>query len=238
MRIAETIGSAYVWRIAINVTKRCFMPPRARKAAIDAPVDTANSEPEARAPTDNLGLIVGQNMKRLRSRRGHSLEALAKLSGVSRAMLGQIETGRSVPTINVVWKIACAFDVPFSTLIATPNAEQIRVIPAKEAKVLTSASGDFSSRALFPFDGERRTEFYELHLKGRGCEDAEPHASGTTENLVVVQGVLEIDVAGQQKRLEPGDAILFAADQPHSYRNPGAEEAVAYLVMTYVEPAG
>jgi transcriptional regulator with XRE-family HTH domain len=214
------------------------MATRANKAAIDAPGETIASEPETRPAADNLGLIVGQNMKRLRSRRGHSLEALAKLSGVSRAMLGQIETGRSVPTINVVWKIACAFDVPFSTLIATPNAEQIRVIAAKDAKVLTSASGDFSSRALFPFDGERRTEFYELHLKGHGVEDAEPHASGTTENLVLVRGSLEIDVAGRQKLLEPGDAILFAADQPHSYRNPGDEEAVAYLVMTYVEPAG
>jgi transcriptional regulator with XRE-family HTH domain len=189
-------------------------------------------------PNDNLGLVVGQNIKRLRSRRNLSLEALAKISGVSRAMLGQIETGRSVPTINVVWKIACAFDVPFSTLIATPNAEAIRMLPAKEAKLLTSASGEFSSRALFPFDGERRTEFYELRLKGNGTEEAEPHALGTTENLVVVKGKLEMEIAGQHRELGPGDAILFHADQPHIYRNPGKEELLAYLVMNYAEPTG
>jgi transcriptional regulator with XRE-family HTH domain len=189
-------------------------------------------------PEDNLGAVVGLNIKRLRSRRNLSLEGLAKISGVSRAMLGQIETGRSVPTINVVWKIACAFGVPFSTLISTPNTDAIRVITASEAKVLTSASGEFSSRALFPYDGERRTEFYELRLKGLGVEDAEPHAVGTTENLVVVRGKLDMEIGGEQRQLTVGDSIMFRADQPHVYRNPGKEELLAYLVMTYAEPTG
>jgi len=187
---------------------------------------------------DNLGIVVGQNIKRLCSRRNLSLEGLAKISGVSRAMLGQIETGRSVPTINVVWKIACAFGVPFSTLIASQNADAIRVIPAKDSKVLTSSNGEFSTRALFPFEGERRTEFYELRLKGHGTDEAEPHALGTTENLVVVKGKLDMEIAGQHRLLSTGDAIMFLADQPHVYRNPGKEEMVAYLVMTYAEPTG
>lgn len=184
---------------------------------------------------ENLGLVVGQNMKRLRSRRNLSLEGLAKLSGVSRAMLGQIELGRSVPTINVVWKIACAFDVPFSTLIATHDTAALRVLRAVESKILTSSSGDFSSRALFPFDGERRTEFYELRLKPHGVEEADAHAVGTMENLVVVRGTLEIEVGSETRRLGAGDAIMFQADHPHTYRNPAKQEVLAYLVMTYVE---
>ncbi len=214
------------------------MVARAQKRTT-APVDAGPPVGDGEKPAeDNLGLVVGQNIKRLRSRRTLSLEGLAKLSGVSRAMLGQIETGRSVPTINVVWKIARAFDVPFSSLIATAHADRIRVFPAKDARILTSASGAFSSRALFPFDGERRTEFYELRLKARGVEQAEAHALGTTENLVVVAGTLEIDLAGERRQLGPGDAILFQADQPHVYRNPGETDVLAYLVMTYVEPMG
>jgi transcriptional regulator with XRE-family HTH domain len=200
--------------------------------------DTAAVSPPSIQASDNLGIVVGHNIKRLRARRNLSLEGLAKVSGVSRAMLGQIETGRSVPTINVVWKIACAFGVPFSTLIATQNAEAIRVIPANEAKVLTSANGQFSTRALFPYEGERRTEFYELRLKGQGIDEAEPHALGTTENIVVVKGKLDMEIAGQHRLLTAGDSILFQADQPHVYRNPGREEMVAYLVMTYAEPTG
>ena len=38
--------------------------------------------------------------------------------------------------------------------------------------------------------------------------------------------------------LNEGDAILFEADVPHSYKNLGMDEAVLFLVMTYVEPIG
>ena len=55
----------------------------------------------------------------------------------------------------------------------------------------------------------------------------------TGENLVVHQGTVEIDLRGETQRLESGDAISFAADSPHAYRNVGDREAVMYLVMTY-----
>jgi transcriptional regulator with XRE-family HTH domain len=190
----------------------------------------------AKAGVENLGVIVGQNIKRLRLRRNLSLEALSKLSNVSRAMLGQIELGRSVPTINVVWKIASAFDVPFSTMIAAHPSGQMQVLRADQSKILFSASKEFSSRALFPFDREHRVEFYEIRLAAGSLEEADAHAAGTTENLVVVKGVLEISVAGEMQRLSAGDAIVFEADKPHVYHNVSKAEVVAYLVMNYVEP--
>jgi transcriptional regulator with XRE-family HTH domain len=209
------------------------LAPRAQNKKTE-PVSPAPST-LAKDDDENLGLLVGLNLKRLRQRRNLSLEAVSKMSGVSRAMLNQIELARSVPTINIVWKIASAFEVPFSSLITSHEAERMRVLPASQTKILTSATGEFSSRALFPFDGERRTEFYEIRLKGGCIETAEPHSPGTIENLVVTQGTLEITVESEIQRLNPGDAIIFQADKPHSYRNPIKDEAVAYLVMTYVE---
>ncbi len=187
----------------------------------------------------DLPLIVGRNLRRLRTRRGHSLERLAKLSGVSRAMLGQIETGKSTPTIGLLWKVATALGVPFANLLTAQNAQGTAVLRSDRAKVLTSSDGRFTSRALFPFDGERKVEFYELRLAAHHSEDAYAHAAGTRENLVVAKGAIEI-IAGSERphRLAEGDAILFEADVPHSYRNLGAAEAVLYLVMTYVEPIG
>ena len=133
-------------------------------------------------------------------------------------------------------KIANAFDVPFSTLVTSHEAEPYRLLPVDQTKILSSASGEFSSRALFPFDGERQTEFYEIRLKPGGVEQADAHVAGTTENLVVVKGVLEIKFGDELLRLSPGDAILFQADTPHAYRNVSKTELLAYLVMTYVEP--
>jgi quercetin dioxygenase-like cupin family protein len=38
--------------------------------------------------------------------------------------------------------------------------------------------------------------------------------------------------------LETGDAILFQADAEHSYKNPGDETTIMYLVMTYAADIG
>jgi transcriptional regulator with XRE-family HTH domain len=191
--------------------------------------------PEAAA---DLAPVVGRNLRRLRTERGLSLERLAQASGVSRAMLGQIELGQSAPTINVLWKIARAVDVPFSALITSQATPGVKLLKAGSAKKLMSHDGTFSSRALFPFDEPRRVEFYELTLAPGGVERADAHAAGTTENLVVARGQAELTIAGAVHQLATGDAILFEADAPHVYLNPGTTEAVLSLVMTYAEQVG
>jgi transcriptional regulator with XRE-family HTH domain len=183
--------------------------------------------------SDDLGIVVGENLRRMRARRNLSLDGLAKLSGVSRAMLNQIELGRSAPTINLVFKIARAFEVPFSALLTSTEPHTSKVMRAGESKVLKSASGTFSTRALFPPDANRRVEFYELRLAPGSVENAEAHAPGTTENLVIVEGALEVEIGDDARVLAAGDAIMFEADRPHIYRNPSKRAALAYLVMTY-----
>jgi transcriptional regulator with XRE-family HTH domain len=168
-------------------------------------------------------------------KRGLSLEKLAQKSGVSRAMLGQVELGQSAPTINVLWKIARALDVTFATLIQAREAGGSTVLKKAHSKVLSSQGGQFSSRALFPFDGPRRAEFYELRLAPHAAEVAEAHAPGTVENLVVSEGQLELVVGRETHRLESGDAIVFEADVAHTYTNAGTKECLMYLVMTYAE---
>ena len=204
----------------------------------DASKRASTSLPTPSPPDENLDLVpvVGSNLRRLRGERSLSLEALAKLSGVSRAMLGQIELGQSAPTINVLWKIARALDLPFSALIgAARTTAGTRVLLAHKTKRLTSHDGSFSSRALFPHGEPRRVEFYELELQEGGVEQADAHATGTRENLVVTAGVVEIVLGDEVHRLGTGDAILFEADVDHVYRNVGPGKATMYLVMTYAE---
>jgi transcriptional regulator with XRE-family HTH domain len=182
-----------------------------------------------------LNAVIAENLHRFRKQRNLSLEEFARLTGVSRAMLGQIELGRSVPTIRVLWKIARALDLPLSNFLGGNSSEPPRVVKASEAKIISSAEGKFSSRALFPLDVNRKVEFYEVKLAGGATEEAKPHPSGTTENLVVCQGIVQIIVGSRDYTLNTGDAILFNADVPHSYRNPSDAEAGLYLVMTYAE---
>lgn len=209
---------------------------RAVASGTGAALRSVPNEPEIQGGI--LNQTVGQNLRRLRTRRGLSLERLAQVSGVSRSMLGQIELGQSAPTINVLWKIAQALDVPFSALLAENARGGTQVLTALSTKKLSSMDGSFSSRALFPYDGPRRVEFYELRLQPGGVEEAAAHAPGTMENLVVNRGKVEIVVGDKTHALNDDDAIVFEADVPHVYRNVGASEAVMYLVMTYSDEIG
>jgi transcriptional regulator with XRE-family HTH domain len=180
-----------------------------------------------------LAAVIGGQVHQRRKQLGLSLETLARRSQVSRAMLSQIERGRSTPTIGVLWKIAHALEAPISALLGKEGEDNVWLLPVASARRLYSRDGRFCSRALFPFDQPRRVEFYELRLETQGEEAANPHPSGTLENLVVSRGEVEITIAGTRYGLTAGDAIQFLADVAHTYRNVGPMEAVLYLVMTH-----
>ena len=64
-----------------------------------------------------LGKIIAKNLSDLRNACHLTLGQLSKLSGISKAMLSEIEKGDSNPTINTIWKIAHGLDVPYTKLI-------------------------------------------------------------------------------------------------------------------------
>jgi transcriptional regulator with XRE-family HTH domain len=183
-----------------------------------------------------LSLIVGENLRQLRRKHGLSLEQLSNISGVSRAMLGQIETGKSAPTINLLGRIAEALKVSVPSLISNPGGAGTIIVPRDRATVLASSDGGLTCRALFPWGDPQSIEMYEVTVAAYHCEDIAAHEPGTKKALVLVLGDIEITVAGDSPaRLSEGDAILFNADTPHRLHNPTGREAKAFLVVTRVD---
>lgn len=205
------------------------VPASAGAPAVPAAPESSPGEQESVPELEAVGANIGE----LRKQRGYSLDVLAGLSGVGRQTLGQIELGRTVPSVATLWKIAKAFEVPFSTLLAKQGTFATRILRQATAKRLVSTDGRFASRALFPFDQKDSFEFYELWLAGHGREEAEAHAPGTRENLVVISGRLVLEIGKERHELGKGDAIVFVADVPHAYVNPSSEECWMNLVMTY-----
>jgi len=206
------------------------VPPKSERKP-----SAANSEPEAEPEISEpvLDAVVAENLRKLRQARGISLDQLASLTGLSRALLGQLENGRTSPSVSLVWKLARAFDVHFSALLGTADRKDTCVLREAKAKRLVSPDGRFSSRALYDLGEKPPAEFYELHLAAHSREDALPHQPGTRENLIVTSGRLELELPGERLELGVGDAIVFTADVPHSYVNPSSEDCRMYLVMTY-----
>jgi transcriptional regulator with XRE-family HTH domain len=200
-----------------------------------AAVDTVAVETAAVDTVDGLEQLVGLNLTRLRSERQLSLDGLARLSGVSRAMLAQIESARSVPSIKVLSKIAAALKVSVSAFLRRYAVHGFEHLPADRAARLLTSNGRFATRALYPDAEPAAAEFHELRIAPLHTEPGTRRAPGTTAHLVVSEGTLEISVHDRRQLLATGDAIVFDADQPHTLRNPGDTEARAFRVTVNPE---
>ncbi len=201
--------------------------------ALDSQYETANALMETGGlEEDSIALGIGKVLRELRKRRDFSLNDLAQLSGVSRSMLSQMETGQSVPSVLVLCKVARAFDVPVTAFLKAESDEQPSFLSGEETPLRISADGKCAWRSLMPEERHGRgAEFYELTLRGGGIEKVPAYPQGIRANLAVSVGSLFVGLRGRRHRLVAGDVFEFAASVPHSYINPGNTEALAYLVL-------
>jgi XRE family transcriptional regulator, regulator of sulfur utilization len=196
--------------------------------------------PPRRAPVppgDELGAAdvarrVAENLREQRKRREMSLDQLAQTTGVSRAALSQIETRKTNPTIGVLWKIASGLGVAFSDLIGEARLA-LSVLRRRDGQVLRSTDRKFESRPLMPPAGVSEIEMYELSLAARSRHVSDAHGPGTKEVVVVLSGSLRMTVGDHTDELSAGDSVVFDANLPHVYENPGGSEARYHDVIIY-----
>ncbi|MEM1004602.1 MAG: XRE family transcriptional regulator [Pseudomonadota bacterium] len=154
-------------------------------------------------------------LRDVRAAAGLSLSKAAELTGVSKAMLGQIERGESSPTIATLWKIAKGFQLPLSALIGSQTLRD----PKVEGVFCTvTFPGSLEVKIVFPFDPVLGAETFHVALKPDQCHESSAHASGVTEEVFVLDGALDIQSDGEWLSLRAGQGLRFAADLPHSYR--------------------
>lgn len=187
------------------------------------------------ARTRALAEAVGDNVVRLRGNSGIDLATLAEWSGLPRDLLRAIEAGEVVPTLRAFWALAKAFAIPFGVLLSgAPSAHTtFHVLRAGRGAVVDSAGGGFRSRALSAAGDPREPEVYEVTLAPSWREEAGAHAAETFEHIVVVRGALAVAAGDMHATLTAGDVVFFRADRPHVYANPGTEETLLHLTMTY-----
>lgn len=176
--------------------------------------------------------MVSENARRLREEKRLTLDEAARLTGVSRSMLAQIEKGDVNPTISMVWKIANGYKVSFTSLVE-PARERPVLLRGDDAPILEEDGGRYRNCPAFPFDGERGFETYRIVMLPGGALEAQPHLPGTEEYVTVFAGEAEIGLPGEAYRLRTGDSLRFPADQPHRYRNPGTEETQLSMLIWY-----
>ena len=178
---------------------------------------------------------IGPKIKVLRRQNGYSLQKLADRADVSAATIHKIEQNGMVPTISTLLKIASALNRPVAYFVDGDGGRPPTVVtPADDRpSIYTSHVGIDLAGISGPYG--------EFLLAGAVATVVPGASSGTKpmqhpgeELLLVLEGVFEFEVSDVVHRLGPGDAIQFRTQQPHTWRNPGTEDAV--IVWLAVRP--
>lgn len=191
--------------------------------------------PAPSAPPPDATRYLAEQLRLLRAARGWSLDRAAQATGVSKAMLGQIERGESSPTFTTLWKISDGFGCSLTSFLVPAPADGAPGTLLRSADALRDrvARDDMLVAPLFPYDARYGYEFLELTLPPGYTRLSDAHAAGVTEHVIVTRGEMEVLVDGAWQHLACGDAVRFDASRPHGYRNPGTVEARCHNLIHY-----
>ncbi len=185
---------------------------------------------------ENLTAKISTTLKSLRQVKGWSLDTASQKTGVSKAMLGQIERGESSPTIATLWKIASGFDASFSSFVedlATNN--DVLIHRTGNLQQMHPQDDKIRIMPIFSYDEKLDFEVFIVELLP-GCQHlSPPHQSGVIEHVLVSYGEIEVLVNGAWQCLKENEGLRFNADQPHGYRNISDKKAIFYDMIHYIK---
>ena len=181
--------------------------------------------------TQILALLPAR-LKDARRAQGLSLDAVAKLSGVSRSMVSQIERGESSPTIATLWNLTRALQVDFAGLLEESASEdRIEVLRDAQVPSIDNMGQGCRIRILSPPEDAGKHEVYDLRFSAGGILDSQPHTRGAQEHVTVVEGQVEVTSGNAVDTIGAGDTARYAADTPHCIRALGGSARVFLVVQ-------
>ncbi len=174
---------------------------------------------------------MGARIRALRADRGLTLDALAGLAGVSRAMLSRIERGDSSPTAQMLVKICGGLGITLSALFAATETPPTPLARRASQPTWRDPASGYVRRNVSPAGTGSSVDIAEVEFPpGASVAFDNRRAAGSDQHVWVLDGTLELDVAGEVFRLEAGDCLMMHFGQPLVFRNPTAR-AVRYAVI-------
>jgi transcriptional regulator with XRE-family HTH domain len=181
---------------------------------------------------------LGATIRSLRTERRLSTVTLARACGVSTSLISQVERGLTGPSLDVLWAIARALDLPMGTFFqvdgqppqqATDRASAV-VVRANQRKKL-GVTSSLTYELLTP-DLQHQIEFIWVEF-GPGEEGpVEPFTHAGEEQMVVIQGEMHFWVDGEEFVLQAGDCITIDSARPHRAGNRSDSLAIVIAAIT------
>lgn len=175
-------------------------------------------------------MAIGAALRRWRKDRGLTLQAMADRTGLSIGYLSQIERDLASPTLDNLWRICKALDIPIHRLFAGNDAHGAQIVRRNERRVIRLPMSRVSYHLLTP---PMRTKLEVLLVELEPGQASDETISHEGEEVgYVLQGRLKVRLGDREYVLEEGDAIWFESHIPHRFINAGEDVCISIWAMT------
>jgi transcriptional regulator with XRE-family HTH domain len=180
---------------------------------------------------NDISATIGRRIHRERLVRGWSLAELAQRSSVSKAMLSTIERGKTSPTAALLVRVAAAFGMTLSTLIARAELQGGGLLRSSDQPVWRDPGTGYVRRHLSPAS-DMPLELIRVQLPA-GAKVSFPAASYAfiKQQVWLISGRLDFIEGEVVHRLEQGDCLALGAPSDCTFHalEPGADYLVALI---------
>jgi transcriptional regulator with XRE-family HTH domain len=180
---------------------------------------------------------IGERIKRLRLKKSMGLVELGKHTGLSASFLSQLETGRVVPTLRNLARIAMVFGKDLAFFFESEPVSLFRVHRKHERVRLPQTGVDdptyFFESIGYMVPDRQLDPYYAEFLPVAKLQEIRPHVHPGFEFLYVLEGALEVRHGDAKQVLHTGDGVYFDASTPHGYRCEGKTAAKAIIVTMH-----
>jgi quercetin dioxygenase-like cupin family protein len=177
-----------------------------------------------------LNSSLGTAIRSRRKSLGMRLIDVAEAADVSQAFLSQIENGAPA-SMFTHHRIAVALDTTLHSLLEVAASPAIGVVRRDEGEWLPLLEG-MKTRTLVGGAGHSLEANETIAAPGTTTID-EPFAHPGEDLVIVLEGIFEYVVGDLDPvELHPGDVMHYPAEQPHSFRVVGNEEARLLIINT------
>ena len=180
---------------------------------------------------------LGRRIKARRNSMGLSLKDLSIRSGVSPAMISDIESDKKNPTIRVAYMIATGLDCSLTDLLDVQPAHKHKLLRNGEHHTLVDPTNGVQRRLLSPEFVSRGMQILRITLPpGADMGEFPPERPDVLKHVTILSGALDAWIGRETFRLLPGDSATFSADQTHGARNTGDVAAEFFHIVDTGRP--
>lgn len=168
--------------------------------------------------SDKYTAEIGRRIRRLRLQQNRKQDEIAKQCGFSVSLLSKIETGKVVPSIGTLVKIAASLGTNVSSFIE--DGSNTNIVYTPKATSLKNAILTAKGFSIYPFASEHKNKKMQPFLFLAKKDQVRPHADSHDgqEFIFVLKGSLNLRIVNVEYVLNEGDSIFFDCLEEHECR--------------------